>query len=228
MNYVFNFNVVIRNIQVLLQGLGVTLKLTFVAILLSTLLGILVTFIASKSSRVIKGIIKGYIEIMRNIPLLVLLYFIYFGLGEISINISSYGSIVLALVLCNGAYLGEIIRAGIESIHKTQTEAGLALGLHNYQVFFRIIIPQALINVFPSIINQYITILLSSSFASIVALGELTSAVSRLSSFSFRTFEFYIFGASVYLIISIIISTIAKRVEKRLRRGTAFKLKEKL
>lgn len=215
-----NFNVVFRNINVLYESLLLTLRITSVAILLSTFLGIFVALIASKGSKKIKFIVRIYIEVMRNIPLLVILYFIYFGLGEISINVTPFGSIILALLFSNGAYLGEIIRAGIESIHKSQTETGLALGLHTYQVFFRIILPQALVNVFPSIINQYIIILLSSSFASLVALDELTSTVSRLSSFSFRTFEFYVIGASIYLLFAVSISSLSKVVEKAIRGET--------
>jgi len=212
-----NFGVIWKNIDILFQSLLLTLKITTVAIVLSTLLGIIVGLIASKGSKEAKFVIKIYIEVMRNIPLLVILYSIYFGLGELSINFSSYSSIIIALLLSNGAYLGEIIRAGIESINKSQTEAGLALGLHTYQLYLRVILPQALINVFPSIINQYVIILLSSSFASLVALDELTSTVSRLSSFSFRTFEFYVFGASIYLLISIAISYFSKKIDKSLK-----------
>jgi len=217
MGYVIRFGVIVENIQELLKGIKITLELTLVAILLSTLLGIIIAFIFINSNRVVKAIINVYVEIMRNVPLLVLLYFIYFGLGEISIDFGSFSSIILALVLCNGAYLEEIIRAGIESVHKTQSEAGMALGLHNYQVFFRIVMPQALINVFPPIINQYVIIMLSTSFASLVALDELTSTVSRISAFSFRTFEFYIVGAVVYLVFAIFIAFVANRIKKILK-----------
>lgn len=217
MGYVIRFGVIVENIQELLKGITITLELTLVAIVLSTLTGIIIAFISMNGNRVVKAIINGYVEIMRNVPLLVLLYFIYFGLGEISIDFGSFSSIILALVLCNGAYLEEIIRAGIESVHKAQSEAGMALGLHNYQVFFRIVMPQALINVFPPLINQYIIILLSTSFASLVAFDEFNSTVSRLSAFSFRTFEFYTIGAMVYLVFAVIIAFVANRIRKMLR-----------
>lgn len=219
MNNTIRFDVVFNNIDDMLKGILVTLELTLVAIILSTMMGLLVTVIWRKGNKIIHLIISGYVEIMRNVPILVVLYFIYFGLGEISINFGSFGSVILALTLCNGAYISEIFRAGIEALPISQTEAGVALGMHNYQVFFRIIMPQAFINIFPSLINQYIILMLSTSFASLVALDELTSTVSKLSSFSFRSFEFYIVGALVYLFFTVIIALIAKITEKRFKNG---------
>lgn len=215
-----DFGIVLENIPILLQGLVITLLLTLAAIFISTILGILLAYYFTKATGFIKSLITIYIEIMRNIPLLVILYFIYFGLGEIAVNVSSLNSIIIALVLSNTAYLAEIFRAGIDSIHKTQMESGLALGLHDYQVYMRIVIPQAIINVFPSIINQYVIILLSSSFASVVALPEFTSTISRLSSFSFRTFEYYIFGALVYLGVAFLISVTGKIIFDRLKNNS--------
>jgi polar amino acid transport system permease protein len=213
------FNFIFNDAAVIIDAMILTLKLTLFAIILSTFLGIMIVFIRRKFNQIVENILSVYIEIMRNVPLLVLLYFIYFGLGELSINFGSLGSIILALVLCNGAYISEIFRAGIESIPKSQYETGIALGLKYYQVFFRIIFPQAFIKILPNLINQYVILMLSTSFASLVALDELTSTISRLSSFTFRTFEYYIIGALIYLLFTIVIASFSRFLEKNKHEG---------
>jgi len=214
MKYEFLFSAVFKELPAILQGLGTTAQVSILSIALSTGVGISVAFLATSSrGRLVRRVLVWYIEIMRNTPLLVQLYFVYFGLSELGLEVGSYGAILIALTFCNGAYLGEIIRAGIESIPRAQTEAGISLGLTHLQVFFYIVFPQALRSVIPPITNQYVTILLSSSLASVVAVEELTATISRLSSFTFRTFEFYAAGALLYMALALTISAFSKWLE---------------
>jgi polar amino acid transport system permease protein len=219
MRYTFLFRVVLNEMSAIYQGLWVTIQISAASMILSTTLGIGLTYLTTVSGKRIQRVLAGYIEIMRNTPLLVQLYFIYFGLYEVGIASGSFSSIVITLTLCNGAYLGEIIRAGLESVPRTQIEAGESLGLTFRQVFFHLVLPQALRNVIPPVANQYITILLSSSFASVVAVDELTATISRLSSFTFRTFEFYAIGALMYVGLAVGISILSGCLEYRLTTG---------
>ena len=171
-------------------------------ILLSTLLGIIVAPGSMSNITWLKRVIRGYIEVVRNTPLLVQLYFIYFGIYEIGIQMSPLPAVVIALILNNGGYISEILRGGLESIPKTQREAAFSLGLSSFQTFHHIYLPQALKKIFPALGNQYLALTLSSSLGAAISLEELTFTISRLSSMTFRPFELYLAGTALYIAIT--------------------------
>lgn len=202
MEYYFLWSVLIKNWPAIWRATTVTLWVCLLSILLSTLLGIVLAPSSMSNITWLKRVIRGYIEVVRNTPLLVQLYFIYFGIYEIGIQMSPFPAVVIALVLNNGGYISEILRGGLESIPKTQKEASLSLGLSSFRTFYHIYLPQALKKILPALGNQYLALTLSSSLGAAIALEELTFSISRFSSMTFRAFEFYLAGTFLYIAIT--------------------------
>jgi polar amino acid transport system permease protein len=181
-------------------------------------LGLIVSIVCAvgKTSgpKPVRFIIDAYIEIIRNTPFLVQIFFIFFGLPSAGLRLSPNSAALLALVVNFGAYGTEIIRAGIESIHKGQVEAGTALGLSKLQVFRYVIMKPALRTVYPSLTSQFIYLMLTSSVVSVISANELAAAGNDLQSATFASFEVYIVITLMYLVMSIGFSAIFALIEK--------------
>lgn len=206
----------------LIEGMGVTLKLTFISGILGLILGMFLALMRISQFKILNWVSILYITLFRGTPLLLQILFIYFALPtileayQINMILDSFSAGILALSLNSAAYLAEIFRAGILSIHKGQTEAARALGLSRHQTMYKIIIPQTYRRIIPPIVNELSALTKETSLVSVISLGELLYMTQRLGSRYLRVWEVYIWAALGYLIIVMILSFIASRIEKRL------------
>lgn len=212
--YNFNFAPVFASMDKLLVGAWQTIELSCAAMVLGLIVSIACAVGKTSGPKPIRFIIDAYIEIIRNTPFLVQIFFIFFGLPSAGLRLSPNSAALLALVVNFGAYGTEIIRAGIESIHKGQVEAGTALGLSKLQVFRYVIMKPALRTVYPSLTSQFIYLMLTSSVVSVISANELAAAGNDLQSATFASFEVYIVITLMYLIMSIGFSVIFALIEK--------------
>ena len=199
-----------------LKGAALTLALTAFAILAGMLLGILGA--AGRRSRLapLRWSSGAYVELIRNTPFIVQLFFIFFGLPKLGLKLSSVEAAFLALSINLGGYATEIIRAGLDAIGKGAWEAGFSLGLSRWQTFRLVILVPALQKVWPALTSQFIIILLGSSVVSQIAVEDLTYVGSFIQSRNFRAFETTLVVAALYLGLALAVQQIFKRIGRRL------------
>ncbi len=203
---------------VLLSGMGVTLQVTVFALLFGTFMGFVSCMFTLSNSKVLKTISRIYVDIIRGTPLIVQLlifYFIVFG----SVNIDKVIVAVFAFGFNSGAYVSEILRSGILSVDKGQTEAGRSLGLNEAQTLGFIIMPQAIKNILPVYINEVIVMIKETAVVGYIALVDLTKAGDMIRSRTFNAFFPLITVATIYFVVIKILSVFLHRVELRLRRS---------
>jgi polar amino acid transport system permease protein len=214
MTYQFDFGALLPFWPDLLWGCAITIWLATLSILIGLTLG-LVTAIGRRSAvSTIRRSAVVYIEIIRNTPFLVQVFFIFFGLPSIGLRLSPQQAAVLALSLNCGAFAAEIIRGGLEAIPKGQFEAGAALGLGSLQVLRYIVLKPALRTIFPALSGQFVLVLLTTSIVSSISATELTSIAEQIDSTTYRSFEIYIVSTVLYLGMSLILSTILKSIDR--------------
>jgi len=202
LNYTLDFGPVIDGIPDLLWGCAGTLLLAFSGMLLALVIGGGGVILRDSHVKPLRWLVIAFVELIRNTPFLVQIYFIFFALPLIGIRIPPTPTAILALGVNGGAYAIEIIRGGVQSIHKGQVEAGLALGLHKGDVFRFIVLRPALRAVFPSLTGQFVMLTLTTSIASAIAAYELTSVAKLIENASFRSFEVYGTITLLYLFMS--------------------------
>lgn len=214
MSYEFDFTDVFAAWPELLQALADTLILSASAMILGLVVSILGALGRTSGPRWLRRIIIEYIELIRNTPLLIQIFVVFFGLPSLGLKLSSNVAALLALVVNVAAYGIEIIRAGIESIHKGQIEAGKALGLRPLQIFRLIVLKPAIQAVYPSLTSLFIMLLLNTSVCSVIAANELTAVASNIQSRSFRSFEIYFVVTLLYLGLSTFFWVVFAGVER--------------
>ncbi|MBZ9791950.1 amino acid ABC transporter permease [Rhizobium sp. 3T7] len=202
MNYTLDFAPVIDGLPSLLLGCLGTLLLAICGMLLAIVIGIGGVALRDSRYKPLRWLVIGFVELIRNTPFLVQIFFLYFALPLAGIRLDPTPTAIIALGINGGAYAIEIIRGGVQSISKGQMEAGLALGLHKAQVFRLIILKPALRAIYPSLTSQFVLLTLSTSIASAISAYELTSVSQRIESESFRSFEVYFTVTIFYLVIS--------------------------
>lgn len=202
MNYTFDFASVLEQWPLLAQGAWVTVKLSFLATVLGFVLGTLCALARNSRLGWLRALAGGYVELIRNTPLLIQAYFLIFGLSSAGLTMSIMTGAVLALVINIGAYTCEIMRAGIESIPKDQLEAGECLALSRPQAFWHVVLRPAVERVYPSLASQFILLMLASSIMSAVGAEELLGVANRIQSDTYRNFEVFIVLWGVYLALS--------------------------
>ncbi len=202
MNYKFDFSPVIAGLPNLLLGCLGTLGLALAGMAMAIVIGIGGVVLRDSRIKIIRWLVIGFVELIRNTPFLVQIYFIFFALPFAGIRLNPTPTAIIALGVNGGAYAIEIIRGGVQSISKGQIEAGLALGLHKLQVFRLIVLKPALRAIYPSLASQFILLTLTTSIASAVAAYELTSVAQRIENESFRSFEVYGVVTLLYLAMS--------------------------
>lgn len=212
--YNFNFAPVFASMDKLFVGAWQTIELSCAAMVLGLIVSIICAVGKTSGPKPVRFVIDAYIEIIRNTPFLVQIFFIFFGLPSAGLRLSPNSAALLALIVNFGAYGTEIIRAGIESIHKGQVEAGTALGLSRLQVFRYVIMKPALRTVYPSLTSQFIYLMLTSSVVSVISANELAAAGNDLQSATFASFEVYIVITLMYLVMSIGFSAVFALIEK--------------
>jgi len=198
------------------DGILVTFQVTVAAIILALVIGLFTGLGRISKNRVINGIASIYVEVIRGIPLLVQLFYIYFALGRV-VNLPAIVSAVIAMAVCYGAYMGEIFRAGIESIHEGQMEAARSLGMTSSQAMIHVILPQAFKTILPPVGNEFVALLKDSSLVSILAVSDLLRRGREYAAESFTYFETYTMVALMYLIITLFLSKLVSIMEERIR-----------
>ena len=219
--YVFQFRPVFLELPLLLSGALVTLHISILTLFFSFIVGTIGALGRLSRFQWLSGPARWYVEFIRNTPLLVQLFFIYFGLSQINIEVPNYLAGLIGLVVNNSAYLTEIVRAGIEAIHKGQFEAGHSLGLSFLQLMRYVVFPQAFRVIYPPLCNQFIGIILWSSLVSTIAVEDLALRGKELVTETFRSFEVYTVVTLVYVVMTLIISGILKLVGRRFFRRPA-------
>lgn len=212
MTYQFEFGDVFAAWPLLLHGTWMTIQLSLSATVLGLVVAIVCAWGKTSGPAVVRGLINAYIELIRNTPFLVQLFFFFFALPSLGLRWTAHTAALTAMVVNLGAYATEIIRAGIESIPRGQIEAGLALNLKAHQVFRFIILKPALKAIYPALTSQFILLMLSSAVVSAISADDLTSVASNLQSQTFRSFEIYIVVAAIYLLLAIAFSALFRAV----------------
>ena len=213
-----DFSVVLTKIPILLEGCVVTLQISFFALLLGMIFGIAGALCRISANRALNSLAFMYVWVIRGTPVMVQLFILYFGLPQLGIKLPSMVAGVLGLAINTGAYVTEIIRAGIPAVDKGQMEAALSVGMSFRQAMVRIIGPQATKICIPPLVNQFIMTLKNSSIASLVTITELFRTGEQIIYTTFRSFEVYMAVAVLYLLMNSVFMIIADRLERKMAR----------
>jgi His/Glu/Gln/Arg/opine family amino acid ABC transporter permease subunit len=211
----FDFWLIVESIPFLVKGAIYTVQVSVLAIVFGLVLGWMLGLIAVSGVRWLRAIAWGYVQFIRGTPLLVQIFLIYFGLPALGINIPAYWSGVLALGLNSAGFQAEIVRAGIESIDRGQTEAARSIGMSGFQTLLFILVPQTIRRVIPPLTNELITLTKSSSLLSAIAVLELTHAGQAIIARTFAPFEIYAAVAVFYLVLIAVLSRGSALLERR-------------
>ena len=218
MGYRLDFGALLQYLSLFLQGTAVTVGLTAVAATLGIALSIGGAAAGGRLAWA-RALIGAYVELIRNTPFIVQMFFVFFGLPSLGLRLSAMAAAVLAMTINLTAYAIEIVRAGIEAVPKGQSETGLALGLRPWLVFGFIVLPQALANVYPALVSQIIITMLESAVVSQIAVVDLTHVADFIQSRNFRAFETYLVVTVIYLLLTILLRRLLGRAGRRLFAG---------
>jgi polar amino acid transport system permease protein len=214
MTYQFDFAALAPYWEQFLRGCGLSILLALCSIVIGLALGI-VTALAKRSRfRSARLVATSYVELIRNTPFLVQVFFIYFGLPTLGLSFAPWSAAILALSINCGAFAAEVIRGGIDAVPRGQYEAGTALGLKPLQVFRYIVLKPALRIIFPALSGQFVLALLTTSIVSSISAEELTAVAESLDTITFRSFEIYIVATLLYLAMSMALATVFKLISR--------------
>ena len=211
----FDFRLILESVPFLARGAVYTVEVSVLAILVGLGLGWAFGLAAVSGVRWLRAITWAYVQFIRGTPLLVQIFLIYFGLPAFGIDIPAFWSGVIALGLNSGGFQAEIVRAGIESIDRGQTEAARSIGMSSFQALVFILVPQTIRRVIPPLTNELITLTKSSSLLSVIAALELTHAGQAIIARTFAPFEIYATVAVFYLVLIAILSRGSALLERR-------------
>lgn len=203
MDYTFKFGAIWRYRDQILEGIVLTLQLSVLTMILGLAIGLIVALAGSSPRASLRRPARIYVEAIRNTPLLVQLFIVFFGLPSIGIKLNANAAAVIALTINMGAYGAEIIRAGVESVRRHQIEAGRALGLTGYQTFRHVVLFQAMKAIYPSLASQFILLMLATSIVSAIGASELFHQGAFIESRTYRSFEVYALITLTYLLITL-------------------------
>ncbi len=212
--------------ELLLRAMGQTLLLALCGLVFACVLGLFFGMLSVLKNRACNIIAQVFVDVIRGVPMIVLAFFIYFGVPYFfqnflskNVTLSALTAGTICLALNCGAYMAEIIRAGIQSVDKGQMEAARSLGLPYWRAMHRVVLPQAIKTMIPSIINQFIITLKDTSILSVIGFPELVNSAKNVVADTFKSFETWALVAVMYLIIITILSKVAKILERRLNNG---------
>ena len=211
----FDFALIVQGIPFLLRGAVYTVQVSVLAIVFGLALGWLLGLAAVSGVPALSAVSWAYVQFIRGTPLLIQIFLIYFGLPAVGINLPAFWSGVIALGLNSGGFQAEIVRAGIESIDRGQTEAARSIGMSRFQTLLFILVPQTIRRVLPPLTNELITLVKSSSLLSAIAALELTHAGQLIIARTFAPFEIYAAVALIYLVMVSVLSRASALLEKR-------------
>lgn len=200
-----DFGAVLAEWPLLLRGAAFTLGLTAVSAVLGVGLGVACAWARAWGAKPLAYVAAGYVELVRNTPFIVQLFFVFFGLPSLGVKLTPELASVIAMVLNLGAYAAEIVRAGIEGTPRGQIEAARSLALSEMQVFVRVVLPPALARVWPALTSQIVIVMLGSAVCGQIAAQELSYAANLIQSRNFRAFEAFIVATALYLALAVLI-----------------------
>jgi polar amino acid transport system permease protein len=200
-----DFAAVLADWPLLLRGASFTLGLTAVAAVLGVALGVACARARTHGPAPLRALVAAYVELVRNTPFIVQLFFVFFGLPSLGLRLGSEAASVIAMVLNLGAYAAEIVRAGIEGTPRGQVEAGRSLALTEAQVFLRVVLPPALARVWPALVSQVVIVMLGSAVCGQIATRELSYYANLIQSRNFRAFEATIVATALYLALAVLV-----------------------
>lgn len=211
----------------LLRAMGQTLILALCGLFFACILGLIFGILSVIKNKVCNVISQIFVDVIRGVPMIVLAFFVFFGIPYLLNNIMGIGGITLTalqagtacLALNCGAYMAEIIRAGIQSVDIGQMEASRSLGLPYWRAMQRVVLPQAIRTMIPSIINQFIITLKDTSILSVIGFPELVNTAKNVQANTFKSFQTWAIVAVMYLVVITLLSKLAKLLERRLNRG---------
>jgi len=217
MAYNWQFNTIWNYKEVFLKASLITIELTILVCLVGSFLGLIIALLEKSKNKFIKLPLRIYIDVVRAIPLLVLLIWMYYCIPILlGIRLSAFITALIGLSINMSPFVAEIVRSGIESIPKGQYESAKVLGFTKLQSMFRIILPQAIKPMIPNLVSLYITMLKFTSLASVIAVGEILHTANTLISNTYRPLEVYTAVAVLYIILVIPLTYLAKKLENRL------------
>ncbi|HHY66878.1 MAG TPA: ectoine/hydroxyectoine ABC transporter permease subunit EhuC [Alicyclobacillus sp.] len=208
-------------LPILLQGAWVTIQISLLSLIIALVIGLVMALLRISDQFVLSNFARIYISAIRGTPLMVQLMYMYFVLPETGVQLSPYAAAVVGLSINEGAYLAEVIRAGIRSIGKGQMEAAYSIGMNYSTAMRRIILPQALRNVLPPIGNSAIILLKNSSLAAVITVNELMHTGEQLANTTFRNLEIFTLVAVIYWILHYPLAHYVNRLERRLSYDSA-------
>ena len=210
-----DFSFIQRNLHLFLDGMVITIQLAVLAIAIALAWGMVLALSRMSKIALLRCLSSAYIEIVRNTPVLVQIYLIYFGLAVFGFRVSGFASALIALAAQNGGYMAEIYRAGLQSISFQQIEGAKALGMRWSQVLWIVVLPQAIRRVIPPIGNQSILIIKDTSIASTVAVAEMTQVGKLLTERSAASYEVFFTLAGLYLVLTAVVAGLFRLIERR-------------
>ncbi len=202
----------------LIKGLSTTLALSAIAVFFGAIIGTLLAFGKMGKSRILRGVITAYVEIIRGTPSLLQVYVGYFVVPLLlpSLNVSTYASVAIALTINSSAYVSEVIRSGIQAVDKGQTEAARSLGLTRSQAMIKVVLPQAVKNILPALGNEFITIIKETSLASTFFVGDLMTSYLTVNGKEFLPLQCLLIVGIIYFILTFILGRGVSALERRL------------
>lgn len=221
MAYQFDFASVFDYTPVLIKGIGVTVELIAFGAVAGVALGIACAWARTQGPRWLRAPVTAYVEVVRNTPFLIQLFFVFFGLPSLGVQFSEMQAACLAMALNLGAYSAEIIRAGIDATPKGQHEAGASLAMTRLQVFRHVVLKPALARIWPALSSQIVIVMLGSAVCSQIAAEDLTFAANFIQSRNFRAFEVYFVTTGIYLVLAVLLRQLLRMTGRRLFRKAA-------
>ncbi|WP_425257142.1 amino acid ABC transporter permease [Rubrivivax sp. RP6-9] len=199
----FDFGAVLAEWPLLAAGVAWTLGLTAVALAIGMVVGVACAWARASGPAPLRWVVGAYVELIRNTPFIVQLFFIFFGLPAAGVRLSPELASLIAMVVNLGAYATEIVRAGLEATPRGQIEAAQSLALDRWQIFSRVVLPPALRKVWPSLVSQIVIVMLGSAVCGQISTPELSHAANLISSRNFRSFEAFFIATGIYLLLAI-------------------------
>jgi polar amino acid transport system permease protein len=203
--YQFDFGWLLPYMPVLLKGVGITLQLILVGAVLGVALGTACAWVRALGPVWLKPVVAGYVELIRNTPFLIQLFFIFFGLPSLGVQMSELTAANLAMIVNLGAYSCEIVRAGIQATPRGQFEAGASLAMTPFETFWHVVLIPALQRIWPALSSQIVIVMLGSAVVSQIAAEDLTFAANFIQSRNFRAFETYFVSTLIYLALAVLL-----------------------
>jgi His/Glu/Gln/Arg/opine family amino acid ABC transporter permease subunit len=218
MGYTLNFNVVWNNLDRLLWGLGLGLGLALVAIAIGAVAGLLLAFASNSRVRAVRALVSGYVTLIRNTPILVIVLIVYFGLPQLGIRLGKIESFIFSLSIYAAAYLTEVFRAGLLSVPSGVIDAGRAVGLKRHHVAALVVFPIMLRNSLPALGSTFISLFKDTSIAAAIAVPELTFEARKINVETFRVIEAWLSATVLYVVTCSLMAAGLRLLERRFPR----------